>query len=284
MRNFDFIKSLNLNVLNFKVGGQFTFPKSAIVKNQSAISGTKRNMSKKIIKSDRPTYNSNRIINKRQEGGDLTYNMVIPPKIDISSFWHNKSIDYPDIISNSLKSEDLTDLSDINKQKSLTDIMQEVSQPMQQKQQRQETYTQTLSANLSSSINKYTGIPYQFGGKTKSGIDCSGFTSKVMQDMGIKLTGGTINQWKQVSKIGVNDLKVGDLVFLKGTISGRQKDLPSHVAIVTDTSNLSSGKIKVAEASGRGKTSQNGREWDLTKGYYKDHWLGAGRVFNYEVS
>lgn len=263
-----------LQYLGFANGGQFTFPKGTIVKNQQAISGTKRNMSKKFVKSDRPTYNSNRIVNKRKEGGELILNSfdMAQPNTIINT-------EIPDIVAKSLKSEKEDDLSDIRKRKSFDEIMEEVRQSIVEEQKIYLSYQNNLQMRLASSINKYLGIPYQFGGKTKTGIDCSGFTSKVMQDMGIKLTGGTINQWKQVSKIGVNDLKVGDLVFLKGTISGRQKDLPSHVAIVTDVSNLNNGKIKVAEASGRGKISQNGREWDLTKGYYKEHWLGAGRVF-----
>jgi len=49
-------------------GGSFTFPTSILVENQKRISGSKRDMRKKFIKSARPTYMKNRIVNKAQEG------------------------------------------------------------------------------------------------------------------------------------------------------------------------------------------------------------------------
>lgn len=49
-------------------GNKFIFPTSKLVKDQQLISGTKRDMRKKFIKSDRPTYMKNRIINRAQEG------------------------------------------------------------------------------------------------------------------------------------------------------------------------------------------------------------------------
>ena len=49
-------------------GNKFTFPTNKLVENQKRISGTKRDMRRKFIKSARPTYNQNRIVNRAQEG------------------------------------------------------------------------------------------------------------------------------------------------------------------------------------------------------------------------
>lgn len=49
-------------------GNKFNFPTNKLIENQKRISGTKRDMRRKFIKSDRPTYNQNRIVNKAEEG------------------------------------------------------------------------------------------------------------------------------------------------------------------------------------------------------------------------
>lgn len=49
-------------------GNSFKFPTSALAENQKKISGTKRDMRKKFIKSARPTYTNNRIVNRAQNG------------------------------------------------------------------------------------------------------------------------------------------------------------------------------------------------------------------------
>lgn len=61
LQDYEFLQYLN-------AGSKFTFPTSSLVKDQQRISGTKRDMRKKFIKSARPTYMNNRIINKAQGG------------------------------------------------------------------------------------------------------------------------------------------------------------------------------------------------------------------------
>lgn len=138
------------------------------------------------------------------------------------------------------------------------------------------------SQSLMASVNKFLGIPYMLGGKGPEhgqGLDCSGFVSRVIGSMGYKLKGNCRALWAGTAKINLNDLKPGDLIFLKGTQpkSGLGPDEASHVAIVTDTSKLSEGKIGVAH-SGRTGTNSNMTEWNLNNGYYSKHLLGAGRL------
>lgn len=138
------------------------------------------------------------------------------------------------------------------------------------------------SASLISSVNKFLGIPYMLGGKGPEhgqGLDCSGFVSRVIGSMGYNLKGNCRTLWSGTAKINLNDVKPGDLIFLKGTQpkSGLKPEEASHVAIVTDTSKLSEGKIGVAH-SGRTGTNSNMTEWNLNNGYYSKHLLGAGRL------
>lgn len=126
---------------------------------------------------------------------------------------------------------------------------------------------------LNDTISKYLNIPYLRGGKSLAGMDCSGFTSTVMGELGYNLARSSSGQWEQVNKLDISKAQPGDLIFLKSTVSNSNK--PSHVAIVT--SKLEDGKIQVAEAPSSGKFTSY-RTWDLTKGYYKDHYLGVGRI------
>ena len=143
------------------------------------------------------------------------------------------------------------------------------------------TFGNDVSSELKSSIEKWLGIPYQFGGngpENNQGLDCSGFVSRVLGSMGYSLHGDCRDLWSGTSRLDKQDLKPGDLVFLQGTQPGRiAQGKASHVAIVTDVSKLGDGKISVANSGGTGKKSSI-VEWDLNKGYYSKHFLGAGRV------
>lgn len=138
-----------------------------------------------------------------------------------------------------------------------------------------------ISDTLKSSISEWLGVPYQLGGKgpeSGQGLDCSGFVSRVLGSMGSSLHGNCRDLWAGTSRLNTQDLKPGDLVFLQGTQPGKvAQGKASHVAIVTDVSKLGEGKIGVAHSGGTGKKSSI-VEWDLNKGYYSKHFLGAGRV------
>lgn len=90
-------KQLYDEVTSEKQGGRFTFKKNKLLKN--AESENKRDMRKKFIKSDNPTYKRNRVDNKAkkyQVGGQLLYedDLFQPEiKVDPSIFvsWNNIS-------------------------------------------------------------------------------------------------------------------------------------------------------------------------------------------------
>lgn len=69
---------------------------------------------------------------------------------------------------------------------------------------------------------KYVGVPYQFGGSSEKGFDCSGFTRHVMSRLGVTLARTTAEQYKQGSEVKKEDLRVGDLVFFETYKKGRR--------------------------------------------------------------
>jgi len=73
----------------------------------------------------------------------------------------------------------------------------------------------------------YLGTPYEYGGESKSGIDCSAFTNAVYdQSVNMKLPRTAADQVKQGTPISREDLKFGDLMFFNTTGAN-----PSHVGI-----------------------------------------------------
>lgn len=72
------------------------------------------------------------------------------------------------------------------------------------------------ATGLKAIVDKYIGIPYVWGGKSMSGLDCSGFTTMVFKDLGINIGDGTQSQkdkGQRVNYKSVDDLMPGDLIF-----------------------------------------------------------------------
>lgn len=82
---------------------------------------------------------------------------------------------------------------------------------------------------LYTQLEKWQGAPYQMGGLSKGGIDCSGFVYLTYKDhFGIELPRTTGQQAKSGQPVDVTVLQAGDLVFFKTGI------LVKHVGIYVE--------------------------------------------------
>lgn len=118
-------------------------------------------------------------------------------------------------------------------------------------------------AILSAAIAPWLGVPYKFGGSTRSGVDCSGLVMNVIHEVrGITLRRSSIEMMKEIEPIDKTQLRPGDLVFFK--IGGRTG---YHVGIYT-------GKGKFAHAS----TSKGVIISNLEEPYYVRHYFASGRI------
>jgi murein DD-endopeptidase / murein LD-carboxypeptidase len=112
-------------------------------------------------------------------------------------------------------------------------------------------------------IDEWYGVPYKYGGKSKEGVDCSNFTTLLMQNVYNKtIVGPSESIQKSTKEININNLKEGDLVFFKI----EQKKV-SHVGIIIHD------KYFVHATTKKGVMLNH-----LDENYYKKYFYKAGRL------
>lgn len=119
-----------------------------------------------------------------------------------------------------------------------------------------------LADEIVGTAHKYLGVPYEYGGRSPSGFDCSGLVWYVFREHGIKLPDSSYKQAAVGEKIDKNELQPGDLVFFQS--DGRV----GHVGLYI-------GDGTMIHAPGRGKRV---RKASLSDTYYKTHYATARRL------
>jgi cell wall-associated NlpC family hydrolase len=90
-----------------------------------------------------------------------------------------------------------------------------------------ESKTKIDQAKMGKIIESYLGTPYEKGGSSKRGMDCSGFVVKVYQEYAkFNLPHDTKKLFKLVKKVDKGELAYGDLIFFSDYGFS-----PSHVGI-----------------------------------------------------
>lgn len=112
-------------------------------------------------------------------------------------------------------------------------------------------------------IVSFLGVPYEFGGRTKEGIDCSGFTSAIYtRAVETQLPRSTVDQYRIGASITRDDLQFGDLVFFNTTGIP-----PSHVGIYIEDDLFAHASVS------SGVTISS-----LESTYYNKRYVGARRI------
>lgn len=127
-----------------------------------------------------------------------------------------------------------------------------------------ENNAQALRQSILKEARKHIGTPYQYGGNTPDGFDCSGFTSYVMGKHAIQLPRTASAQYAQLK--AVKKPLPGDLVFFR-----TESQRVSHVGIY-------SGNLKMIHAPSSGKTVE---EISLNNVYWKPRYVGARMIQNH---
>jgi lipoprotein Spr/probable lipoprotein NlpC len=122
----------------------------------------------------------------------------------------------------------------------------------------------TTESKLYAQYQSWQGTPYQLGGLSKKGIDCSGFVYLTFKDkFGVKLPRTTATQVKRGKRIYIGQLQAGDLIFFKTGWKTR------HVGIY-----LSDGRFLHASTSKGVIISR------LDNVYWKKKYWRAQRILN----
>jgi len=125
--------------------------------------------------------------------------------------------------------------------------------------------TGTPKEKMLMEIIKYLKVPYQYGGNSKSGIDCSAFTQSIYKKtLSVNLFRSAREQYKQGEVISnVKELRFGDLVFF----NTRENVRPGHVGIYIGDNLFAHASTK------KGVTISS-----ITHSYYKNRFMSGRRI------
>jgi cell wall-associated NlpC family hydrolase len=122
---------------------------------------------------------------------------------------------------------------------------------------------ESATAALVATALQLLGVPYQNGGTTADGFDCSGFTQYVFARNGLLLPREVREQYSAGSPIALHAVAPGDLLFFETVAKG-----PSHVGIALG------GDAFVHAPSSTGVV----RVEHYTAAYWSKRFVGARRV------
>lgn len=127
----------------------------------------------------------------------------------------------------------------------------------------------------------WLGVPYLYGGTTRSGVDCSGLVLNVAQQAGIQDCPRTSEeQWAWCQHINEKDVGAGDLVFFVGA---EIDPPPGHVSIVVHP-----GLVISADTTGTAvrydRYDPNAGGIARVIGYGRMHGVSFARSANYATA
>ena len=114
-------------------------------------------------------------------------------------------------------------------------------------------------------MDQWYGVPYHYGGTSRTGIDCSAFSSLLLSTVYSEnqLPRMSADQYKATRRIPKKDLQEGDLVFFHTYGKGRKV---THVGVYLYNDRFVHASVAGVQISNMGE------------GYYLTHYIGAGRV------
>ena len=123
------------------------------------------------------------------------------------------------------------------------------------------TRSQSFGERAAAVALQQVGVPYRYGGATRSGFDCSGLVQYSYGQAGKRLPRTTGQLWSASEAVSSNELQAGDLLFFD--IAGKM----SHVGLY-----LGDGRFVHAPSTGRTVAVAS-----LTAPFYRAAFIRGGR-------
>lgn len=125
------------------------------------------------------------------------------------------------------------------------------------------TYVPISGNYILAQAQNYIGTPYQFGGYSPEGFDCSGLIYYILDKAGYPANRTAADQYNMGSYVSRDNLKAGDLIFFANTYASGI----SHVGVYAG-----GGKFIHAPSDGGSVC------YSSLSGYWSDHYHGARRI------
>lgn len=130
-------------------------------------------------------------------------------------------------------------------------------------------FASTQEEKIITTAKSLIGVPYQWGGSSPRGFDCSGFIFYVFSKAGIQLPRVSADQFNTGKAVSKADLKPGDLVFFEKTY---------------DKPGITHSGIYIGNNQFMSATSSRGIKIDsLSSSYWGPKFFGAKRVLMEET-
>jgi cell wall-associated NlpC family hydrolase len=130
------------------------------------------------------------------------------------------------------------------------------------------SYKPSLANTVVTNAIAFEGVRYKYGGTTKRGMDCSGLIYTAFREEDILLPRISRDMAKSGSKINLNQVEKGDLIFFK---TSKSRNVINHVGLVTSITN---GDIKFIHAT----SSKGVLTSSLSQHYWKSAFVEARRI------
>lgn len=143
-------------------------------------------------------------------------------------------------------------------------LMDIIDNPLKQPS-RSGSFINSIGESIAKTAKEYLGSAYRHGGSGPNSFDCSGFVKFIYEKYGIELPRSSSDQASVGTKVGKDELQVGDILVFSNTY----RSGPSHTGIYL-------GNNKFIHASTRSKGVIIS---DLNSSYYKKHFSYGRRVF-----
>lgn len=136
------------------------------------------------------------------------------------------------------------------------------------KERNTSTANQAKANTIISYAKQFTGVPYKYGGTSRSGMDCSGLVFVAFNQENITLPRVSRDMATQGVSISLNSVAKGDLLFFK---TNKNSNQINHVGLIVATD---SGVIRFIHST----TSRGVIISSLDEPYWNNAFVGARRL------